>query len=221
MGLTRRAQELRTGAGSGRRCPWRMRAPWRASLRRRGPRHSRPRVSEGDNVGSAVPCITSSFSVPSWVTSSARSSNDCGMVNPSALAVLRLMISSNLVGWQIGGLRTLEDSGDVVGRPPIVAGDIRRVGHQQAISQAVLRLHECGHALPRHKRIGEPTYTRRPLPHGPPARERGWEDRQHQRPPSSATSASEQAALCDFIIEPEADRPHLIEHSLPSGERAE
>jgi len=28
------------------------------------------------------------------------------------------------------------------------------------------------------------------------------------------------AALCAFIIEPEADRPHLIEHSLPSGERA-
>jgi len=32
------------------------------------------------------------------MTSSARSRNDCGIVNPSAFAVLRLMTSSNFVG---------------------------------------------------------------------------------------------------------------------------
>jgi len=32
-----------------------------------------------------------------WITSSARSNSDCGIVRPSALAVLRLMTSSNFV----------------------------------------------------------------------------------------------------------------------------
>jgi hypothetical protein len=36
------------------------------------------------------------------ITSFARSSSDCGMVMPSALAVLRLITSSNLVGCSIG-----------------------------------------------------------------------------------------------------------------------
>src|SRR5689334_19306943 len=33
-----------------------------------------------------------------WISSSARASTDCGTASPSALAVLRLMISSNFVG---------------------------------------------------------------------------------------------------------------------------
>src|SRR5205085_1535906 len=37
-----------------------------------------------------------------WITSSARTSSDCGMLMPSAFAVCRLMISSNLVGCSIG-----------------------------------------------------------------------------------------------------------------------
>jgi hypothetical protein len=37
-----------------------------------------------------------------WITSSARRSSDGGIVIPSALAVLRLITSSNLVGWVTG-----------------------------------------------------------------------------------------------------------------------
>src|SRR5262245_27732593 len=37
-----------------------------------------------------------------WITSSARASTDRGIVKPSALAVLRLMTSSNLVGCSVG-----------------------------------------------------------------------------------------------------------------------
>ena len=37
-----------------------------------------------------------------WITRSARSSSDCGIVSPSALAVLRLMTSSNFVGRSTG-----------------------------------------------------------------------------------------------------------------------
>jgi hypothetical protein len=37
-----------------------------------------------------------------WITSSARDSSDGGIVRPSALAVLRLMTSSNFVGCSTG-----------------------------------------------------------------------------------------------------------------------
>src|SRR5262249_3877552 len=37
-----------------------------------------------------------------WITSSARPSSDGGIVRPSALAVLRLMTSSNLIGCSTG-----------------------------------------------------------------------------------------------------------------------
>ena len=37
-----------------------------------------------------------------WITSSARCRSDCGMLRPSAFAVLRLMIRSNLVGCSTG-----------------------------------------------------------------------------------------------------------------------
>jgi hypothetical protein len=37
-----------------------------------------------------------------WITSSARSSSDCGIVRPSALAVLRLITNSNFVACSTG-----------------------------------------------------------------------------------------------------------------------
>jgi hypothetical protein len=37
-----------------------------------------------------------------WITSSARPSSDCGIVWPKALAVLRLMANSNVVGCSMG-----------------------------------------------------------------------------------------------------------------------
>jgi len=37
-----------------------------------------------------------------WISSSARRSSDCGMVRPRALAVLRLITSSNVVGCWTG-----------------------------------------------------------------------------------------------------------------------
>src|SRR5205823_4448248 len=47
-------------------------------------------------------CADKSAPVHHWITSSARSSSDCGIVKPSALAVLRLMTNSNLVGCSMG-----------------------------------------------------------------------------------------------------------------------
>ena len=43
-----------------------------------------------------------STAVHHWITSSARSSNGCGIVSPSAFAVLRLMMSSNVLACPIG-----------------------------------------------------------------------------------------------------------------------
>ena len=58
------------------------------------------------------------------ITSSARASSDGGTSRPSALAVLRLITSSNLVGcWtgKIGGLLALENAVDVAGRTPVLS----------------------------------------------------------------------------------------------------
>ena len=55
------------------------------------------------------------------ITSSARASSVGGTSRPSALAVLRLMTSSNLVGClhrQVGRLLALEDAIDIAGRAP-------------------------------------------------------------------------------------------------------
>ena len=41
-------------------------------------------------------------SIVYWMISSARSSSDCGIVRPSAFAVFRLMVNSNLVGCCTG-----------------------------------------------------------------------------------------------------------------------
>ena len=53
------------------------------------------------------------------ITSSARASSDGGTSRPSALAVLRLITSSNFVGClhrQIGRLLAFEDAVDIAGR---------------------------------------------------------------------------------------------------------
>jgi hypothetical protein len=49
-----------------------------------------------------------------WITSSALSNTDCGIVRPSALAVFRLITSSNLLGCMTG--RSVESvlDGDVL-----------------------------------------------------------------------------------------------------------
>src|SRR4029453_1841945 len=69
-----------------------------------------------------------------WITSSARSSTDGGIVTPSALAVLRLMISSNFVGSSTGksaGLAPLRIRSTGRGASEHLA-DIGPVGHEPA-----------------------------------------------------------------------------------------
>ena len=61
----------------------------------------------GRDRPSREPCLTDvkARSLGHSITSSARNISDCGMVRPSALAVLRLMTSSYLIGFwnrQIG-----------------------------------------------------------------------------------------------------------------------
>src|SRR5262249_9194230 len=79
-----------------RDCPWRAgkhtncrRPCCRLSCERRGEEATRERAEERP-------------SRRHWITSSARSSSDCGIVRPSALAVLRLITNSNFVGCSIG-----------------------------------------------------------------------------------------------------------------------
>lgn len=51
-------------------------------------------------IGFEAPSGLSTFVY--WMTSSARTSNDCGMVRPSAFDVFKLMTNSNLVGCSTG-----------------------------------------------------------------------------------------------------------------------
>src|SRR5215472_12027502 len=69
------------------------------------------------------------------MTSSARASTDGGMVRPSALAVLRLMTSSNLVGCSTGrsaGLEPLRDLCHIGSGASIEISEIRAVAHEGA-----------------------------------------------------------------------------------------
>ena len=69
------------------------------------------------------------------ITSSARARSVGGTSRPSALAVLRLMTSSYLVGAlhrQVGGLLALEDAVDVAGRTPVLVDEIGSIGDQAA-----------------------------------------------------------------------------------------
>ena len=49
-------------------------------------------------IGHKLSRLGNSTSFRRWITSSARSKSDCGIVRPSAVAVLRLMVSS--IGFQ-------------------------------------------------------------------------------------------------------------------------
>src|SRR5438132_6333333 len=66
---------------------------FRRLLRERGKRRREEHAGE---------CANERPSLHHWITSSARSSSDCGTARPSAFAVLRLITSSNLVGCSIG-----------------------------------------------------------------------------------------------------------------------
>ena len=71
------------------------------------------------------------------ITSSARASSVGGTSRPSALAVLRLMTSSNLVGLldrQVGRLLALEDATDVDADQTVGVSDAGPVAHQAASS---------------------------------------------------------------------------------------
>ena len=80
-------------------------------------------------------CANSGHSGIHSITSSARESTAGGMVRPSALAVLRFITVSYLVGACTGrsaGLLALEDTVDVAGRAPILVERIGRVGDEAA-----------------------------------------------------------------------------------------
>ena len=69
------------------------------------------------------------------ITSSARASSVGGTLRPSALAVLRLMTSSNLVGCphrQVGRLLALEDAAGIDADLTKHLGDVGSVAHQPA-----------------------------------------------------------------------------------------
>src|SRR5215468_8346900 len=69
------------------------------------------------------------------ITSSARASSVGGISRPSALAVLRLMTSSYLVGrlyWQVARLLTPEDTVDVAGRAAELVEVVEVIRHQAA-----------------------------------------------------------------------------------------
>jgi hypothetical protein len=59
-------------------------------------------------LGQQVAEPDASLRRPYWITSSARSSSECGIVSPRALAALRLINSSNLVGCSTGRSAGLE-----------------------------------------------------------------------------------------------------------------
>src|SRR3989442_15248449 len=77
------------------------------------------RARSYDSLGSPANPRAARSSRPRWsstrysITWSARPRTDCGIVSPMALAVLRLITSSNFVGclldWQVGGLGALEN----------------------------------------------------------------------------------------------------------------
>ena len=96
-----------------------------------------------------------------WMTSSARSSSDCGIGRPSALAVLRLITSSNFVGCSTGrsaGLRALQDLVNVVrGERP---EEIWPIGHEQASFGIDVAIGHGGKPIPHGKRRAESVRSR-------------------------------------------------------------
>src|SRR5713226_154921 len=84
------------------------------------------------------------------ITSSARASSDGSTSRPSALAVVRLMTSSNLVGCmtgQIRGLLAFEDTTDIDAGLAKLIDRVRRVAHQSSdlcIADLTIHVREVG-----------------------------------------------------------------------------
>src|SRR5262245_47058880 len=79
------------------------------------------------------------------MTSSARNSTDCGIVSPSAFAVLLLMTSSNRVGLsqrQLARPSAFQDSCNLLGRDRVNLRLGRAVGHETA---SIYEKTECVH----------------------------------------------------------------------------
>src|SRR5262245_12042738 len=85
-------------------------------------------------------------------TSSARPSTAGGIARPSALAVLRLITSSVLVGSSVGRFLTFEDAVNVARRAPILVGPIRPIGDQAAGSDEEAFVVDCGQLVPGRQR---------------------------------------------------------------------
>jgi len=81
----------------------------------------------------------------------ARASTDCGMVKPSALAVLRLITVSYLVEDCTGrsaGFLALEDTIDVACRLTELVDEIRPIGDQATGGDKVAGGVDCGQSVP-------------------------------------------------------------------------
>jgi hypothetical protein len=70
---------------------------------------------------------------------SARNNSDCGMVTPTALAVLRLITNSNLVGCSMAGSAGLAPLKIYQARPETCRGDFRRRRNRPACTQPFLK----------------------------------------------------------------------------------
>ena len=132
--------------------------------------HHRPRVRSLAAFGRRAPCTwlvhhgrhpkpctkaavsnRSKLALVYSITSSARASSVGGTSRPSALAVLRLITSSNLVGClhrQVGRLLAFEDAIDVAGAGPILVRKIRPIGDQTTVRAKFAENVNGGQAVP-------------------------------------------------------------------------
>jgi len=100
-------------------------------------------------------CATSRHWCRYSITSSARASSVGGMVRPSALAVLRLITSSYLVGACTGksaGFSPSEDTIDVSRRTPVLIEEIRTIGDQATGGDEVAFIIDRRKFVPRRHR---------------------------------------------------------------------
>ena len=93
------------------------------------------------------------------MTSSARASTVAGMSMPSALAVLRLIASSYLVGAhrKVGGVLTLEDAIDVAGGLPELIDGVGPIGNKAAVANDVSHIVDRGQLVASCQRDDEIT----------------------------------------------------------------
>ena len=139
--------ELVAGKTHGRRSPQRhhgVQAELRPGRRLHGAGQARAR--QGARGGRGDGDLGGGYSI----TSSARPSSESGTVRPSALAVLRLMISSTLVGLlhrQVGRLLALEDAAGVDADQTVRLRNAASVAHQAAGRGELAILVDRGHRV--------------------------------------------------------------------------